>query len=345
MDNNNYRRGRGRPAGRHTKQLSDTDRLPRQTGFSVAQVKQAVRDDGAHARPRSGRPSALSPEQEQQLVEYVTSSQQGRLATFLQLSCWLFQGIFGEYTIRSTLRRLGFRRHVARRKPIISEATRQARLAWALAHINWTISDWMGILWTDETWVNGTNHRKVYVTRRKDEELHPTCLIQIPRRGKGWMFWGSFWGVQKGPGLVWDMERWGTVNQHSYQEHIVPLIDSFIQQHQQSHGWRLALMQDGATSHTTQTTIEDLARRGIEVIPFPPHSPDLNPIEPCWDWIKDYIQIHHGDIQRQPTRQQLYGWVAEAWEALPDDYCTQQLYTMHDRCLSVINANGGHTLW
>ncbi|KAK1986467.1 hypothetical protein LZ30DRAFT_705363 [Colletotrichum cereale] len=86
-----------RPTNCHTKQLSDTDRIrirtlffeggltkqqiASRTGFSIAQVKQAVKSPTA--RPQSGRPPALSHKQEQQLVEYVTSSQQGRLATFL----------------------------------------------------------------------------------------------------------------------------------------------------------------------------------------------------------------------------------------------------------------------
>ncbi|KZL88190.1 beta- -glucosidase, partial [Colletotrichum incanum] len=311
-----------------------------QTGFTVAQVKQALKS--STAQPRSGRPPALSQQEEEQLVEYVTSSQQGRLASFLQLSVILFNGIYGEYTIRSTLRRLGFRRYVARQKPILTEDTRQKRLAWALAHINWTPWDWIRILWTDETWVLGGNHRKVYVTRRADEELDPTCIIQRPRKRPGWMFWGSFAGNRKGPGIVWDMDRWGTISAASYQEHIVPSISDFICQYQQETGIRLALMQDGASSHTAFSTLQNLDARGIEVIDFPPYSPDLNPIEPCWNWIKDYIQINYGHIQ-QPPHRILYGWVKEAWDALPDEFCARQLLSMRDRCQAVIDANGGHT--
>ncbi|KAK2045688.1 hypothetical protein LZ31DRAFT_552979, partial [Colletotrichum somersetense] len=111
----------------------------------------ALRASTASAQPRSGRPAALSHEEEQQLVEYVTSSHQGRLASFLQLSVILFKGAYGEYTIRSTLCRLGYRRY--------------------------TIEDWITILWTDETWVNGSTYQKVYMTRRADKELDPTCLI------------------------------------------------------------------------------------------------------------------------------------------------------------------------
>ncbi|KAK2036901.1 hypothetical protein LZ31DRAFT_560847, partial [Colletotrichum somersetense] len=41
----------------------------------------------------------------------------------------LFKGAYGEYTIWSTLCRLGYRRYVACQKPIILEETRQAWLA------------------------------------------------------------------------------------------------------------------------------------------------------------------------------------------------------------------------
>lgn len=101
-------------------------------------------------------------------------------------------------------------------------------------------------------------------------------------------------------------------------------------------------MQDGASSHTAFSTLEELDMRGIEVIDFPLYSPDLNPIEPCWNWMKDYIQLHYGHIQ-QPSRQTLYSWVKEAWDALPVEYCIQQLLSMHERCQAVIDANGGHT--
>ncbi|KAK2036613.1 hypothetical protein LZ31DRAFT_483268, partial [Colletotrichum somersetense] len=129
----------------HTKHLSDINcirirtlffngRLNRQeissrTGFSITQVKNALQASTASAQPRSGRPPALSHEEEQQLVEYITSSHQGRLTSFLQLSVILFKGAYREYMIRSTLCRLGYCRYVARQKPIITEETRQARLA------------------------------------------------------------------------------------------------------------------------------------------------------------------------------------------------------------------------
>ncbi|KAF6816267.1 hypothetical protein CSOJ01_03116 [Colletotrichum sojae] len=344
-----------RPPDCHTKQLTDAERLrirtlffdgglskraiANRTGFTFAQVRHALKQ--ATAKPRPRRPQKLSKQQEEQLVEYVTSSQQGRLATFLQLSQVLFNAVFCECTIRSTLRRLGFKRYVARQKSVISKETRQMRLTWALEHINWTIDDWKKILWTDETWILGGHHRKPYVTRRFDEELDPTRIVQQPLQKDGWMFWGCFAGNKKGPGIVWDKD-WGSITAQSYQEHVIPIIEGWIRLHQWEAGVRLVLMQDAARPHDAYSTLDELEDRGITLMEFPPYSPDLNPIEACWNWMKDYLQVNYGHIQ-QPPLADLYEWVKEAWDRLPDDLCLRLLDSMPQRCQAVIDVNGGHT--
>jgi hypothetical protein len=82
----------------------------------------------------------------QQLIEFASASSQNRRMTFVQLSATFLNAVYGVYTIRSTLRRLGYSRYTARQKPAINEATRARRLAWALEHVNWSILQWMAIL-------------------------------------------------------------------------------------------------------------------------------------------------------------------------------------------------------
>ena len=80
--------------------------------------------------------------------------------------------------IKGALRRAGFKRYIARRKPPITESTRQKRLDFAKYYVDWTIEDWKAILWSDETWVTGGRHTRTWVTRRPGEELDPNCIIE-----------------------------------------------------------------------------------------------------------------------------------------------------------------------
>ena len=261
--------------------------------------------------------------------------------TFLQLSMALFNGIFGMWAIKNTLYRLGFRRRVARKKPPITETNRKKRLAWAQEHLDWSPEQWAKILWTDETWVTGGPHTKQYVTRRVGEEWDPTCIVEKMQRKRGWMFWGCFSGRGKGPGFFWEKD-WGTIKKETYCQHTVPVIDGWIRLQQSEVGESLVLMQDGAPAHSATDTTKELEERGITVICWPPYSPDLNPIETCWDWMKDYIEEKYG-LEENPSYNKLRVYVKEAWEALPDAFLQEQLATMPDRCKAVIAANGMHT--
>ena len=132
--------------------------------------------------------------------------------------------------VRTALRRSGYRRYAALRKPPIIENNRIKRLQFSRAHINWTKEEWYSILWSDETWVTAGRHRKTYVTRRQDEALDPTYVVERVQRKGGWMFWGCFSGKYgKGPILFWEKE-WSTITSESYCARTVPLIHGWMTQ-------------------------------------------------------------------------------------------------------------------
>ncbi|KAL2194973.1 hypothetical protein P885DRAFT_16390, partial [Corynascus similis CBS 632.67] len=81
-------------------------RIATLTGYGLGQVKRAIKEP--IPQKRSGRPPVMSSEQQQELVDFVTASKKNRRMSYLELSTKLFNGIFGEYAIRSTLRRLGY---------------------------------------------------------------------------------------------------------------------------------------------------------------------------------------------------------------------------------------------
>jgi hypothetical protein len=237
-----------------------------------------------------------------------------------------------EAQIRRALQKEGYARRIARLKPPISETNRLARLEWARAHLHWSEDDWGKILWTDETWVTGGRHTKVWVTRTVREELEPFCVVERAGRKKGWMLWGSISLCEgKGPCLFWEKD-WGTINKESYCEHTVPVI----------HGWvrmnpGMQLMQDGAPGHSAEYTLNELQERGVTVITWPAYSPDLNPIETLWNRIKNELQEKYPE---KMSYDQLRAAVKAIWDAIPDDDVRDLIRTMRQRCEAVIAANG-----
>ena len=295
---------------------------------------------------RTGRPPRLSKDEADRVEEYVTSTSKTRRMTYLQVAEALWpEGEVGVDTVRNTLRRRGYARRVALRKPPLSDQNKALRLEWARTHADWTIKQWNTIIWSDETWVTAGNHRKTYVTRKPGEELDPTCIIPRIQRQSGWMFWGCFYADIKGPYVFWEKD-WGSINKDTYTERIVPIIDGYIRllaREENGAYTNLVFMQDNAPGHAARVTMQELEERGIHVIKWVPFSPDLNPIEALWNKMKNWIALHYPN--RYATYDQLRIQVIEAWGAIGKDTLRGLINTMQQRCLDVIAAEGGHTKW
>jgi hypothetical protein len=118
---------------------------------------------------------------------------------------------YGVKAIKAAMDTEGYGRRVSRIRPPISDKVRHDRLAFAWAHITWTWINWFRYLWSDETWVTGGSHGRVWVTLGQNEEWHRDTITQRHRKKPGWMAWGCFAGTLKGPLVIWEKE-WGTIN-------------------------------------------------------------------------------------------------------------------------------------
>ena len=284
---------------------------------------------------QTGRPSKLKPNDVDDLLSFVKSSSRTRRMTYDQLREELYKDRpeIGSEAIKYALKKRGYFRRIALRKPPISEPNRIARLTWAQEHVHWTEEQWYQVLWTDETWVTAGKHRRTWVTRCTGEELDPTCIIERVQRKSGWMFWGCFAGHTKGPQIFWEKD-WGSISAATYRQHTVPVIAGWITMNP-----HLFLMQDNAPGHAARETRQDLKERGVRIILWPAYSPDLNPIETVWNRMKDYIELHYPEKMSYDT---LRAAVIEAWDQIGEDLLRELIQSMPTRCAAVIAANGMH---
>ena len=83
-----------------------------------------------------------------------------------------------ETTIRQAFEAEGYHRRIARIRPWLSAQAKQRRLDWCLAHPDWLVPDWLGVIWTDEAAFRvGDVFGDTWVTRRPNEEFNLDCQI------------------------------------------------------------------------------------------------------------------------------------------------------------------------
>lgn len=105
--------------------------------------------------------------------------------------------------------------------------------------------------------------------------------------------------------------------------------------------------QDNARIHTAKLTQEWFETHGVYVEDWPPHSPDLNPIEPVWRWLKLKLfqlfpeLIHMG--RSEEDWQVFKRCIKVAWNAIPQEKIDALILSMGRRCKAVQRARGYYT--
>lgn len=94
-------------------------------------------------------------------------------------------------------------------------------------------------------------------------------------------------------------------------------------------------MHDNDPKHSSKLVKEWLSVNQINVLDWPPQSPDLNPIENLWYDVELAIKG-----QTFPNFDSLWLAVQRAWQNIPIHRCQRLIESMPRRCSAVLSAKG-----
>ena len=134
--------------------------------------------------------------------------------------------------------------------------------------------------------------------------------------------------------------RKGGVDWYLYRERILRAkIFPFLFTEMSRHHELLYFLEDGAPAHIKDYNIAEVLDNGFERIRLPPCSPDLNPIEMVWNYIKVRVKSRIGWNYQDGAIRAI---VVDEWENLSVDYINSLILSMPDRLAAVIAAEGGN---
>ena len=306
--------------------------------ISISTIRYTIKKEqerlNQRSLPRSGQPQKLSLEQKENIVNLTKTNPHitlYELQESVDMRC-------SKDTIRRVFRTLHMRKWLQRKRPEITPENAEKRLQWAQRYAHFTSTDWRRVIWSDESTVErGKGGQSIWTWNNPIEQLIEHDVLEI-RTGKSIkkMFWAAFCyntrtnlipltsdGSSRGGGIT------ATVIRQTYMNQIPELFqigDIF--------------MQDNAPVHTAHIIPQYLQEAQVEVMIWPPYSPDLDPIENLWAIMKTIIHQDHPELRNAPdndiTLCSMIQAAIEAWESIEDRILESLSNTMPHRVQAVL---------
>lgn len=262
--------------------------IARRSGRSLATIKRLVAASrGLHPnavllnKPKSGRPRKTSKTTDN-LLKREVMKQPTITSSEIKKANPKVLGHVSQRTIRRRLQvDLKLPSRKAARKPMLSAVMKTKRVAFAKKYKDWTPEQWSSVMFSDESAFKCVQMRHRTVRRPVGSSpFDQRYTVKTVKHPDGVMVWGCFSG-NNGSGGLFFLPKNVTMNADRY----IEVLQDHLSVNFQIHRCQV-FMHDSAPCHKAKKVTKWLADNKIDVLDWPGNSPDLNPIENCWNFMK-----------------------------------------------------------
>jgi hypothetical protein len=252
-------------------------------------------------------------------------------------------------TMRRILLEARMKSYAARRATALTRVVKLKRVQAAKEHKN---RDWSTALFSDKTNIDlhlvGGCKKQVF--RTPEERDSAACImLQNAASRETMMLWAAVGLGYKSPlvripllparGSGLTRQKKETVDGPKYASMIERFLGPFywLFQLKRTDGKRVQSLEDNAPAHNCYAANIMRQKWHIKRITHPPRSPDLNPIEVCWNMMKRIMRRMDEFVHDKDT---LFERAQEAWNAIPQWKIDKQIRKMKRRYAMVYKSAG-----
>ena len=240
-------------------------------------------------------------------------------------------------TVRKALDSIGLYGRVRQKVLLLKRDAVRKCFAWAQDHLDWTLEDWMVWWYSDESkyHIFGSDG-KLYCQRGVGEEFLPRNVTPVVKHGGGRaMVWGVIsWN---GVGELYHIE--GNLNSiqlcHIFETALLHSFDRYQIDPSTAH-----FQMDNDPKHTSKHARKWLEENHIELMDWPPYSPDMNIIEHVWDILEKAL---HRQKPLPTSETALFAALEEEWLNIPRITIRHLYRSIPNRVEALYKARGRHT--